>query len=102
MTYSASDGEDLRKRPLHERRKRLADLLSGNDVVRMSRALPPPYVCAAPVHVSGGSYAALHDPIFETPDGEAFTEILQVYVGVALILLGVLLTGIAVLRVMSL
>ncbi len=39
---------------------------------------------------------------FETPDGEAFTEILQVYVGVALILLGVLLTGIAVLRVMSL
>jgi len=35
---------------------------------------------------------------FETPDG----SILQVCVGVALILLGVLLTGIAVLRVTSL
>ena len=42
---------------------------------------------------------------FETLDGsthEAFTEALQVYIGVALIVLGVLLTAIAVLRVMSL
>jgi bifunctional non-homologous end joining protein LigD len=30
------DGEDLRKMPLHERRKRLHGLLTGNDVVRFS------------------------------------------------------------------
>jgi hypothetical protein len=42
---------------------------------------------------------------FESLDGstqEAFIEALHVYIGVALILLGVLLMGIAVLRVMSL
>jgi bifunctional non-homologous end joining protein LigD len=32
------NGEDLRKLPLHERRKRLADLLAGNDVVRGARS----------------------------------------------------------------
>ena len=42
---------------------------------------------------------------FETPDAstpEAFIEVVQVYVGVALILLGVLLTGVTVDTVMSL
>ena len=36
MSASGSTGKDLRKRPLHERRTRLADLLAGNDVVRFS------------------------------------------------------------------
>jgi hypothetical protein len=42
---------------------------------------------------------------FEAHDAstpEAYFEVLQVYVGIALIVLGVLLTGITVLRVMSL
>jgi hypothetical protein len=42
---------------------------------------------------------------FETPDAstsEAFIEVVQVYVGLALILLGVLLTGVTVETVMSL
>ena len=42
---------------------------------------------------------------FEAHDGsapEAYFEVLQVYVGIALIVLGVLLTGIAIVRVMSL
>jgi bifunctional non-homologous end joining protein LigD len=43
----ALDGEDLRKRPLHERRRRLADPLAGNDVVRFSG------------HVEGAKGAAL-------------------------------------------
>jgi bifunctional non-homologous end joining protein LigD len=30
------NSEDLRKMPLRERRKRLADLLAGNDVIRFS------------------------------------------------------------------
>ena len=30
------DGEDLRKKPLHERRRRLETLLAGNDVIRFS------------------------------------------------------------------
>ena len=37
---------------------------------------------------------------FESP--EAYFEVLQVYVGIALIVLGILLTGITVVRVMSL
>jgi bifunctional non-homologous end joining protein LigD len=41
------NGEDLRKRPLHERRKQLADLLSDNDVIRFSG------------HVEGSKGAAL-------------------------------------------
>jgi bifunctional non-homologous end joining protein LigD len=32
----ALDGEDLRKMPLHERRRRLEGLLSGDDVIRFS------------------------------------------------------------------
>jgi hypothetical protein len=42
---------------------------------------------------------------FEAHDGstpEAYVEVLQVYVGIALIVLGVLLTGITVARVLSL
>jgi hypothetical protein len=42
---------------------------------------------------------------FDTLDGsthEVFTEVVQVYIGSGLILLGVLLTGIVVLSVMSL
>jgi hypothetical protein len=42
---------------------------------------------------------------FESPDAstsEAFVEALQAYVGVALILLGVLLTGVTVEQVISL
>ena len=35
MIFSSS-GKGLRKLPLHERRKRLEGLLSGNDVVRFS------------------------------------------------------------------
>jgi bifunctional non-homologous end joining protein LigD len=41
------DGEDLRRLPLHERRRRLQSLLSGNDVIRFSG------------HVEGGKGAAL-------------------------------------------
>jgi bifunctional non-homologous end joining protein LigD len=36
MSASGSTGEDLRKKPLHERRRRLETLLSGNDVIRFS------------------------------------------------------------------
>jgi bifunctional non-homologous end joining protein LigD len=43
----ALNGEDLRKMPLHERRRRLADLLADNDVVRFSG------------HVEGAKGAAL-------------------------------------------
>jgi ATP-dependent DNA ligase len=43
----ALDGEDLRKMPLHERRRRLADLLADNDVIRFSG------------HVEGAKGAAL-------------------------------------------
>ena len=41
---------------------------------------------------------------FETSDAspEAYFEVLQVYLGIALIVLGILLTGITVVRVMSL
>src|SRR5687767_13205448 len=43
----ALNGEDLRKMPLHERRKRLEDLLSGNDALWFSSS------------VEGGKGAAL-------------------------------------------
>jgi ATP dependent DNA ligase domain len=43
----ALNGEDLRKMPLHERRRRLADLLADNDVIRFSG------------HVEGAKGAAL-------------------------------------------
>jgi bifunctional non-homologous end joining protein LigD len=36
MTFSRSNGEDLRKMPLRERGRRLESLLSGNHAIRFS------------------------------------------------------------------
>jgi hypothetical protein len=59
----------------------------------------------ASVHESEAPMRRSMTETFEAHDAstpEAYFEVLQVYVGIALIVLGVLLTGITVLRVMSL
>jgi hypothetical protein len=66
---------------------------------------PPPYGHAASIHPSEAPMWRSMIETFETPDvstPEALIGVLQVYVGVALIVLGVLLTGVTVERVMSL